>query len=593
LLDTCGTDRLCNQANGVCDSLAPGLDCNKVASICWEKQVCDKSGYCAEAAVDTELDYDVELYDLTIDVDTKLDMFSATEKVFFKASKAGTKSIDLDIGVPASGWTPYMVSSVKDHAGKDVAFTQDDANGKLKLPLSATLAVGDSEVLTIQYTGAVNPITDENDPLFLSGLMHRPGADGQTSVVQTYGWPNNARRWIPSHDHPSDASRAIITVGLNDATMEPLANGVPVQDSMANGFHRRTFLLRQPVPAYALFVGAAAFHHEQMGVVDGVAIDTYMYEQDKSVPLNYWTGLLGEMHYLSQRFGQYPFERFAVLEIPDPLGGMEHATVVDVADWWIESDASSSQDGSIHEMIHHWWGDNARQRSWGEFWLNESMASYFTIDVYGAQTGPTAYQASMDLQKFYLFRSPVYYSDDTLHYQSATDDVPGQTTYASLNAPYVKGPWVWHMLRDSLGEDMFWKVVKAFYDASRFQKYDTALLLKTINQVSGKDYTQFFNEWVEQRGWPVMTSSFSYDAQKKEVTVTANQVQDAAWGTYTFTGPTALEFDLDDADPNTPTCQVMVSFTNGALTATAKSACAYTPTEMSMPFTSRFLIQPQ
>lgn len=592
LLSSCSTGHLCNTKNGVCDVL-PSVDCTKVPSICWEDQTCDtESGYCAEASVDTELDYDVQLYDLTIDVDTTADTFDAVEKLFFKATKDNTESIVLDIGATASGWTPYTVTSVTDHSGKALAFNEDDAGGKLTVPLSAAMKSGAGEVLTIKYHGPVNPLTDENDPLFLSGLMHRVGNDGTTDVVQTYGWPNNARRWIPSHDHPSDISRAVITVGVNDSKLEPIANGVPVSDQMMGGFHRKTFVLRQPVPVYALFVGAGPFTRTHLGTVDGVSIDTYTYAADSSIGLDYWTGMVGELDYLSQRFGGvYPFERYSVLEIPDPLGGMEHAGVVDIADWWIEGDPTTSQDGAIHEMIHHWWGDNAHQRSWEEFWLNESMASYFTIDVYGAQTGPSAYQSALDLQKTYMFGGPQYYADDALRYQHATEEVPGQSTNASLNAPYQKGPWIWHMLRASLGEDTFWKAVQAFYKATRFKKYDTKLLLQTINTVSGADYTKFFDEWVYQPGWPQITTSWSYDAATQKISVTANQVQDAAWGTYTFTGPTALEYDFDDADKTTNTCKVSISFSGGAKTATATGTCAYAPTAMSTPFTSTYLIE--
>jgi aminopeptidase N len=463
----------------------------------------------------------------------------------------------------------------------------------LTVPLQAALNTGDGEVLTVLYHGAVNPLTDTKDPLYLSGLMHRTGNDGTTKIVQTYGWPNLGRRWLPSHDHPSDSARAIITVGVNDPALEPISNGVPVADQMVNGFHRRTFVLRQPVPSYALFVGAGPFSRVHLGVVDGVSIDSYMYAADAAVPLQWWTGMLGEMHYFSSRFGQYPFERYAVLELPDPLGGMEHATVVDIADWWIEGYTDSTQDGAIHEMIHHWWGDNAHQRSWEEFWLNESMASYFTIDTYLAESGPGPYQAAMDQQKTYMFNDPASYTDDPLRYQHATEDVPGASSQASLNAPYQKGPWFWHMLRDQLGDDTFWASVKAFYDASRFKKYDTDLLLSTVNSVSGADYTQFFQEWVYQRGWPVLSGGWFYNTGSKQITLSVDQVQPPAWGTYTFAGKSALTYDFDDNDPMTPTCHVTITFTGGAATALGKGSCPYMPTTMSTPFTSRFLVQVQ
>ena len=48
----------------------------------------------------------------------------------------------------------------------------------------------------------------------------------------------------------------------------------------------------------------------------------------------------------------------------------------------------------LHELGHHWWGDNAHQKSWEEFWLNESLASFYQAEIYrvnaGINTGPWA-----------------------------------------------------------------------------------------------------------------------------------------------------------------------------------------------------------
>ncbi len=156
LLGTCSLDHLCDRESGVCDVL-PAVDCTKVPSLCWEDQTCDPSGYCAEAEVDTELDYDVQVYDVTVDVDTLADTFNATEKIFFKATKAATASIIIDVGATASGWTPYTVTAVTDHGGKAIAFVQDSTTGMLTATLSAPLDVGAGEVLTLAYHGPLNP----------------------------------------------------------------------------------------------------------------------------------------------------------------------------------------------------------------------------------------------------------------------------------------------------------------------------------------------------------------------------------------------------------------------------------------------------
>lgn len=70
------------------------------------------------------------------------------------------------------------------------------------------------------------------------------------------------------------------------------------------------------------------------------------------------------------------------------------------------------------------------------------------------------------------------------------------------------------------------------------------------------------------------------------------QTQDVArYGTYTFSGPLALEYVFDDGDAATAPCSGEVSFTGGALESTVAIPCARAPTTMSQPFTRNMLVE--
>jgi hypothetical protein len=594
LARTCGIGLLCDGRTGVCQSAA-ALDCTVLPALCWEDQVCDApTGYCREASVDSDLAYDVQLYDLTIDLLTATQTFEATVNVYLLATADDTSAIALDVGTESDvGGTmhnPYTVTAVADSAGTALAFSQNATTGVLSVTLGAALATGEGEVLRIAYEGAFNPIDDPDDPLFYAGLMQREGAD-DNPIVMTFGWPDYTRRWLPSHDHPSDGARFIVDVGIDDDSTV-LSNGVLVSESAAAGLNRRTFVLRQPVPTYALSIIAADYVQVHLGVVDGVSVDAYVYPADASVPAVWWADTVGALRYLDTVLGAYPHESYGLVEFPSIFGGMEHATMVAISDAVIRS--ASPAHGArtvVHELIHHWWGDNARQARWEEFWLNESLATFFEADHRRVSTGTSAYQFALDDSKRIIFRYPFFFDGYPLRYSFAEETVPngGDSTFM---APYYKGLWFWHMLRIQMDEPTFYLVMRTFYEATRFGTYDTETLLATVNSVTGADFGGFFDEWVYQAGWPKIRYTWSYDAEAGTVTVDVSQVQDtAAYGTYTFAGALALNFVADDGVTATPACPVTVMMTGGATTASATASCASPPTTVTTPFTSKLLVQ--
>ncbi|OJT23767.1 hypothetical protein BO221_17490 [Archangium sp. Cb G35] len=601
LADACGPGLLCNQGTGACVA-AQKLDCNEVPGLCWENQVCDApTGYCREAAIDTALAYDVQLYDYTLHVDTAASTFSGQVSIFLVATRGGTATVTLDVGktveVPVeegtAPYTPYTVTSVKSRSGAALAFTQDSTAGTLTVTLGTPLEANASEVLTVAYQGPLNPISDRKHDLYFTGLMRREGKLGH-SLVQTFGWPHHTRRWLPSHDHPRDIARAIARVSIDNG-LPVQANGVLVQESEGTP-HRRTFLLRQPVPTYALNFIASDYTRVPIGTVDGVQVEAYMYPvaTESAVPPLWWTGTLGAMKYLNEALGSFPFERYAMMQVPSALGGMEHATVVSIADTRTEGPDEEGHGNKlvIHEMLHHWWGDSAHQASWEEFWLNESLASFYTAEALGVLGGRSAFQAELDRMKAAIFKSPARYDDDALRWSRHPEEVPGETTRASFAAPYVKGPWIWQMIRLQLGESAFAAFMKRFYAATRFKPYSTTQLITLLNAESAVDFTPFFKEWVYGRGWPKLTSTWSYDSARRVIRLTVRQTQDVArYGSYTFNGPLALKYVFDDADAATASCTGEVTFTGGALESTVDIPCARAPTTMSQPFTRDLLVE--
>jgi len=96
-----------------------------------------------------------------------------------------------------------------------------------------------------------------------------------------------------------------------------------------------------------------------------------------------------------------------------------------------------------------------------------------------------------------------------------------------LNAnSYQKGSWVLHMLRRKLTDGLFWKGIQNYYAKYRNSNANTDDLRREMEQVSGLDLTQFFNQWLRKAGHPDLNIGWHYDADKGAVSVNVYQKQD-------------------------------------------------------------------
>jgi aminopeptidase N len=81
--------------------------------------------------------------------------------------------------------------------------------------------------------------------------------------------------------------------------------------------------------------------------------------------------------------------------------------------------------------------------------------------------------------------------------RSATDD--GQLF---SNTTFRKGAWVLHMLRHVLGEEAFFKSLKAYVQKFSYSNADTEDFRAVCEETSGKKLDWFFAEWIYGEGQP-------------------------------------------------------------------------------------------
>ena len=173
-----------------------------------------------------------------------------------------------------------------------------------------------------------------------------------------------------------------------------------------------------------------------------------------------------------------------------------------------------------HELAHQWWGQAVGWRNYHEQWLSEGFAQYFAA-LYAQRTRGDAALTSMLRQ----FRKWAFEESDqgpiSLGYRLGHIKGQGRVFRALV---YNKAAGVLHMLRQLLGDEVFFRSLRRFYTDQRFQKSGTEDLRRTFEAESGRTLDRFFERWIYSTELPRVR--YTTAIRDQMVTVRFEQVGD-------------------------------------------------------------------
>ncbi len=144
-----------------------------------------------------------------------------------------------------------------------------------------------------------------------------------------------------------------------------------------------------------------------------------------------------------------------------------------------------------HELAHQWWGNMITCKNWKHFWLNESFATYMSAAYNEYRFGKKKYESDINSYiKVYEnikkqgFDKPLVFSNW---------DSP---TKFDRNLIYFKGAYVLHLLRNELGDEVFWNAIKHYSITFYGKSVTTQDFKKAIEDSSNQNLNAFFNKWI-------------------------------------------------------------------------------------------------
>ncbi len=358
--------------------------------------------------------------------------------------------------------------------------------------------------------------------------------------IWSQGQDEDSRHWFPCFDSPHEkaTSEVVATVPV---PYRVVSNGKLL--GVRDGRRVRTFHWREdvPHPAYLLSIVVGEYI-EVRDEADGVPLVYYVHPGDKAAVRRTFGNTPAMMRYFNNAIGYpYPYEKYAQTVVGEFMfGGMENVSATTLTDA-VLLDATAAldfhSDGLIaHELAHQWWGNLVTCKEWSHAWLNEGFATYFEALFAEHHRGRDEFL--WEIQEF----TRDYWREDEDRYRRPIVERRYSKPIEIFDRHlYEKGALVLHMLRNELGDELFWRAVRHYVRKHQFQNVETADFKIAIEEATGRHLDAFFDQWVYGAGFPEIEATWSWDEPTSSVKLRLRQTQERDAGRPPFAFPLDIE----------------------------------------------------
>ncbi|SOJ56285.1 Aminopeptidase N [Mycobacterium simulans] len=344
--------------------------------------------------------------------------------------------------------------------------------------------------------------------------------DGETYLYSQFETAD-AKRMFACFDQPD--LKATFDVRVTAPThWKVISNGATT--NVANGVHTFATTPRMSTYLVALIAGPYAVWN-----------DTYRDEHGE-IPLGiYCRASLGEhmdaerlftetkqgFSFYHKHFGlPYAFGKYDQLFVPEfNAGAMENAGAVTfLEDYVFRSKVTRASyerraETVLHEMAHMWFGDLVTMSWWDDLWLNESFATFASVLCQSEATEYTqAWTTFATVDKSWAYRQ-----DQLPSTHPIAADIPDlaavEVNFDGIT--YAKGASVLKQLVAYVGLEQFLAGLRDYFRTHAFGNATFDDLLAALEKASGRDLSNWGQQWLKTTGLNTLRPDFDVDADGK------------------------------------------------------------------------------
>ncbi len=230
-------------------------------------------------------------------------------------------------------------------------------------------------------------------------------------------------------------------------------------------------------------------HHNRTRVM------TYTFEPSDSLARVYLDATKRYIGLYERLIGDYPYSKFALVENFWQTGyGMPSFTLLGSKVIRLPFIVHTSYG---HEILHNWWGNSVYVDYSSGNWC-EGLTTYGADYLYKEQMGEAAARA-------YRHETLMAFSNNvTAEKDFPLSDFRERHDASSQSVGYGKSLMVFHMLRQTLGDSLFWGALRRFYETARFSMASWEDLEEAFSEAAKTDLAWYFDQWVSRPGSPLI-----------------------------------------------------------------------------------------
>lgn len=427
--------------------------------------------------------YDVESYGIKLSFDPVTRVMSASSTI------TATATADLDLfsldffGMETTGVAVNGVAAIFDQVSEELIVDPPQP-----------LAEGERMVVVVSYQGAVASRPAKAIRGYRSGGHW--SQDGTTFFVLNE--PDGSAAWAPFNDHPLD--KALVTVEAEVPTGWTVVSGgrlVDQREEEAEGATVFRWSMEQPVAPYLIPLAIGPLVSREEPDPMGLEITTWFPENLDESLLDAFSRQEEYLRFLSGLFGPYPFATLGALVVDAGSGlALEHQTLPTY------DRSAVREEVVIHELAHQWFGNSVSISDWSDIWLNEGLATLAEW-LWTEETGGVGEYDQIVADHYGLFSGALFLGDGV-----AVDEAtaaakrrfypPGRPSADDLfnYSVYARGALTLVALRDEVGDDAFFGMVRTWYDSHRYGNATTAEFLSLVDQTGGPEARELTESWL-------------------------------------------------------------------------------------------------
>ncbi len=352
--------------------------------------------------------------------------------------------------------------------------------------------------LTVRYAGTHQPEAVERELLQFAPREPAPSAEDDVPIEPVIVYANRTA-WYP-YANPDDFAQATVRI---DTPREytGITGGIRTVARVEGG--RKIMEFRQDDPGKYITLAVGRFIEVAVQEAGPVVFRAYGLGRTQAQAARLLARAGEILRFFEGEFGPFPYSSLTLLAIEGQTpGGHSPPGMVIMADRplfvrrALRDDPAGFNDIPgfflAHELAHQWWGHGVAGENYRERWLSEGAAQYAAALWVRHDLGEEVFRGVLRRLAEWALRET---REGPLSLGFRLGHVKGDPQiYRAV--VYDKGAYIFHMLRQVVGDEAFRRALVSFQSEHRFAKAGTEHLQDALQRAAGRDLSAYFREWV-------------------------------------------------------------------------------------------------